>query len=45
MHDISGTVLREFGKNTSTPFATGFYFTTGGSSGTFAFYEDELPDL
>jgi len=44
-HDMNGFVQREFGVGTSTPFATGFYFATGGGSGQFSFYEDDLPDL
>jgi len=44
-HDMNGIVQREFGVDTSTPFATGFYFSTGGSSGQFSFFEDDLADL
>jgi len=45
VHDMTGTVQRKFGRSTSTPFATGFYFASGGTGGMFTFFEDELPDL
>lgn len=44
-YDLYGDILRAFGTNTSEPFATGSYSTSGGETGSFLFYEDELAEL